>query len=121
MFYAAGRDLMNTFIIGMGSVKAGDTIKGLVELTKYSNEMTTNARKRYCLVNDQYGMQIKLNTTRDLIENQNDLAIYRECANVMGCELKAEVIFGYDRVMNVITPLVKAIFGLCGAEVPDIF
>ncbi len=49
MFYAAGRDLLNSFTLGRGSVKAGETIKSFVELFEYANAAIIKARKRYCL------------------------------------------------------------------------
>jgi hypothetical protein len=49
MFYAAGRDILNSLVLGGGSVKVGETLKQMYELMKYANDNMIKAKKRYCL------------------------------------------------------------------------
>jgi hypothetical protein len=124
MFYAAGRDLLNSLTIGMGSVKVGETIKGLVELTNYSNEMIMNARKRYCLTAYYNDMLINMNIANQLffpnIEegdkyNRNFVTKMGGVWQVSGTKLLQEE--QITRMANVNT-MMKLMFGFCGSEVP---
>ncbi len=49
MFYAAGRDILNSLMLGGGSVKVGETLKQIDALMKYANEAMIKSKKRYCL------------------------------------------------------------------------
>lgn len=53
MFYAAGRDMLNSFVLGRGSIKAGETVRGFVVLFDYANAAIIKAQKRYCLTSSQ--------------------------------------------------------------------
>ncbi len=49
MYYAAGRDILNSLVQGHGSVKVYETMKQIDALTTYSNTAIVKAHKRYCL------------------------------------------------------------------------
>ncbi len=122
MFYAAGRDLLNSLTIGMGSVKFGETIKGLVELTNYSNEMILNARKRYCLTAYYNDMLINMKMETPLFGGNMESEEYkRDFVTKMGGEWKD---CGTNRqeqemALNInIDTITKMMFGFCRSEVP---
>ncbi len=52
MFYAAGRDILNSLVLGGGSVKVGETLKQISELMKYANDAMLKSKKRFCLSTD---------------------------------------------------------------------
>jgi hypothetical protein len=52
MFYAAGRDILNSLTQGGGSIKVGETLKQIEALRTYANEAMMKAKKRYCLQMD---------------------------------------------------------------------
>ena len=52
MFYAAGRDILNSLTQGGGSIKVGETFKQIEALRVYSNDAMLKAKKRYCLQTD---------------------------------------------------------------------
>ena len=52
MFYAAGRDILNSLTQGGGGVKVGETLKQIEALRKYANDSMEKSKKRYCLSTD---------------------------------------------------------------------
>ena len=52
MFYAAGRDILNSLTQGGGSIKVGETLKQIEALRKYANDSMEKSKKRYCLSTD---------------------------------------------------------------------
>lgn len=52
MFYAAGRDILNSLTQGGGSIKVGETLKQIENLRVYANDAMVKAKKRYCLQTD---------------------------------------------------------------------
>ena len=52
MFYAAGRDILNSLTQGGGGVKVGETLKQIEALRVYANDALLKTKKRYCLSTD---------------------------------------------------------------------
>jgi hypothetical protein len=105
MFYAAGRDLLNSFTLGRGSVKAGETIRGFVELFDYANAAIVKARKRYCLSNSQDMTILPARLATYLIPLQE---VYRVIA---GTEL--------GHTWDATKQANQLVYGLAGAKLPS--
>lgn len=52
MFYAAGRDILNSLTQGGGSIKVGETLRQIEALRTYANDSMMKAKKRYCISTD---------------------------------------------------------------------
>ncbi len=108
MFYAAGRDLLNSFTLGHGSVKAGETIRGFVELFNYANAAIIKARKRYCLTSYQ-----------EMTISPASLATYQKPAPEIFETFMGERINHNEYNAESLKKLNTLVYGFAGAKLPN--
>ncbi len=101
MFYAAGRDILNSLVLGGGSVKVGETLKQISELMKYANDAMMKSKKRFCLSTDPDTLGIYHYV--NYVERENFNNLY----TTMGKEYKLDVTSGYSYNLNDFLKLVS--------------